>query len=270
MKLIQPLILCAALVTLTNLNAQQSLSGILKGKPAAKSNATTKKTHTPDPEVAKAAKEAKAEEMRKIHLLAAIEFKYGRESGDVLFELFPEDAPKTVENFRSNVESGYYNKLAVHRAAKDYLVQTGDSASRDDKARETWGLTQERTIPGEFKRPHVVGAVAMARRGDNVNPDRKSDGSQFYFVLGNMSALDGQYTIFGQVVSGMPLLKKISRSVTDSNDCPVVRIEIKKVKIVEQSGPLITTTTTPSGKHKTTTRPDALKGPFERFIDRIW
>ncbi|MCE9519423.1 MAG: peptidylprolyl isomerase [Verrucomicrobia bacterium] len=268
MKLFYSLLICAALGTQASLNAQQSVSNALKGKSAAKS--TTKKTVAADPEAAKAAKEAKAEEKQKVHLLAAIEFKYGRETGDVLFELFPDAAPKTVENFRSNVESGYYNGLAVHRAVKDYLVQTGDSASRDDKARETWGLTQERTIPGEFKRPHVVGAVAMARRGDNVNPDRKSDGSQFYFVLGNMSALDGQYTVFGEVVSGMPLLKKISRSVTDSNDCPVVRIEIKKIKIVEQSGPLVTMTNTSTGKHKTTFKPDALKGPFERFIDRIW
>lgn len=269
MKLFYSLILCAAFGTLTNVNAQ-SLGGLLKGKSPAKSDATTKKDETVDPEAAKAAKAAKAEEMRKVHVLAAIEFKLGRESGDVLIELFPGDAPKTVENFRSNVESGYYSGLAVHRAVKDYLVQTGDSASRDDKARETWGLTQERTIPGEFKRPHIVGAVAMARRGNDVNPDRKSDGSQFYFVLGNMSALDGQYTVFGEVVSGMPLLKKISRSVTDSNDCPVVRIEIKKIKIVEQTGPLVTTTSTSSSKHKTMTRPDALKGTFERFMDRLW
>ena len=103
-----------------------------------------------------------------------------------------------------------------------------------------------------------------------MNPHRKSDGSQFYFVLGNMSSLDGQYTVFGQVVSGMPVLKKISRVVTDSNDCPVVRIEIKRVRIVEQTGPPVSTTSTPSGRHTTSTRPEALKGPFERFLNRIW
>ncbi len=265
MKLLPSLLISAILGSSANLIAQQTMTGDKKAKPATKADTPAKKNATPnDGAGTDAIKE------KKPHLLAAMEVKIGRESGEILFELFPKDAPGTVENFRANVESGYYNGLAVHRAVKDYLVQTGDSASRDDKARETWGLTQERTIPGEFKRPHIVGAVAMARRGDNVNPDRKSDGSQFYFVLGNMSALDGKYTVFGEVVTGMPSLKKISRSVTDSNDCPVVRIEIKKVKIVEQSGPLVTTSTTSSGKHKTTFKPDALKGPFERFIDRIW
>ncbi|HEY2574496.1 MAG TPA: hypothetical protein VGH65_10510, partial [Verrucomicrobiaceae bacterium] len=63
---------------------------------------------------------------------------------------------------------------------------------------------------------------------------------------------------------------RISRLVTDSNDCPVVRVEIKKIKIAEQAGPLVSMTTTPSGKHKVASRPEALKGPVERFFDRIW
>lgn len=265
MKLLQSLVLCAALGTLTGLNAQQAKPGATKSKTATKTEAPAKKNVTSDEGT-----DTEPVKEKKKHLLAAMEVKIGRESGDIVFELFPKDAPKTVENFRSNVESGFYDGLAVHRAVKDYLVQTGDSASRDDSARATWGLTEERTIPGEFKRPHVVGAVAMARRGDSVNPSRKSDGSQFYFVLGNMSALDGQYTVFGEVVSGMSFLKKISRSVTDSNDCPVVRIEIKKIKIVEQAGPLVTMSANPTKKFKSTTRPDALMGPLERFINRIW
>jgi len=259
MKLLQSLLICAALGSMANLHAQLPKLG-------SKSKADAKKKAPLD----EAAKAAAAEEKRKVHLLVAMEFKIGRESGEVLFELFPEDAPRTVENFRNLVEKGFYNGLAVHRAVKDYLVQTGDSASRDEKARETWGLTQESTIPPEIKRKHSVGAVAMARRRDSVNPNRNSDASQFYFVLGNMSALDGEYTVFGQVVSGMALLKRISRSVTDSNDCPVVRIEIKKMRVVEQTGPPVTVTSTPSGKHTTTSRPDALKGPLERFLDRIW
>lgn len=259
MKLVPSLLMCAALGSVASLHAQLP-------KPASKSKASADKKASPDP----AAKAAAAEEKRKTHVLVAMQFKFGRETGEVLFELFPEDAPRTVENFRSLVESGFYNGLAVHRAVKDYLVQTGDSASRDDKARETWGLTQESTIPPEIKRKHSIGAVAMARRRDSVNPNRNSDASQFYFVLGNMSALDGQYTVFGEVLSGMPLLKKISRTVTDSNDCPVVRVEIKKAKVVEQTGPPVRVTSTPSGKHKTATRPDALKGPFERFLERIW
>jgi cyclophilin family peptidyl-prolyl cis-trans isomerase len=107
----------------------------------------------------------------------------------------------------------------------------------------------------------------MARRGDKSNPERRSDGTQFYFVLGDMSGLDGQYTVFGQVVSGLDVLRRISRSVTDSNDCPVVRVEIKKMQVIEQQGALASTGT---GKLKHTTKPDALKGPMEKFIERIW
>jgi cyclophilin family peptidyl-prolyl cis-trans isomerase len=255
------LLMCATLGSLATVQAQTDLF---------KSKRSTKPAAAADPEAAKAAKAAAAEEKKKVHVIVSMDVKFGRESGEVLFEVFPEDAPKTVENFRNLIEKGFYNGLAVHRAVKDYLVQTGDSASRDDKARETWGLTQEATIPAEIKRPHTVGAVAMARRSDGVNPSRASNGSQFYFVLGNMSALDGQYTVFGQVLSGLPLLKKISRAVTDSNDCPVVRVEIKRMRIVEQTGPAVVVSTSPSGRHKTITRPEALKGPLERFLERIW
>ena len=85
-----------------------------------------------------------------------------------------------------------------------------------------------------------------------------------------MSGLDGQYTVFGKVVSGLDVLRRISRSVTDSNDCPVVRVEVKKMQIVEQKGPIAALTSTGSGKLKHPTKPDALKGPMERFIERIW
>ena len=89
------------------------------------------------------------------------------------------------------------------------------------------GLPEHLDYPrGGVQAPHAVARSPWRGRADNVNPDRKSDGTQFYFVLGNMSALDGQYTVFGQVVSGMELLKRpvACRYVTDSNDCPVVRI----------------------------------------------
>ena len=115
----------------------------------------------------------------------------------------------------------------------------------------------------------AVGSVAMARRSDKVNPKHDSDGTQFYFGLGNMSALNGSYTVFGQVVSGLDVVKRISHAVTDSNDCPVARIEIKDVKISEQKGPLFSMITTPHGNTRQS-KPDALKGSLEKFIERIW
>jgi hypothetical protein len=84
-----------------------------------------------------------------------------------------------------------------------------------------------------------------------------------------MSALNGSYTVFGKVVSGLDVIKRISRSVTDSNDCPLARIEIKSVKISEQKGPLFTMVTTPHG-NKRQTKPQALKSGLEKFIERIW
>ena len=92
----------------------------------------------------------------------------------------------------------------------------------------------------------------MARRGDKVNPSRKSDGTQFYFALGNMTGLNGQYSVFGQVVSGLDDLKRLSKVVTDTNDCPLERVEIKKI-VVEQKGPLVTMNST-GGKNKRMTQ----------------
>lgn len=279
MKIISRLFVCAILLTVQQLHAQQSPSKADATAPVAK--AKTKSTVSPAKQATKdaadktdaaaAAAKAGAQEKKKVHTLAVMSIHSGRTTEEVMFEIFPDQSPQTVKNFRQNVEKGTYNGLAFHRAVKDYLVQTGDPVSRDDNARDKWGLTQESTIPGEFKLPHTIGAVAMARRGDKSNPDRHSDGTQFYFVLGDMSGLDGQYTVFGQVVSGLDVLKKISRSVTDSNDCPVVRVEIKKMQVIEQQGPVaVLTKTSGSGKLKHTTKPDALKGPMEKFLERIW
>jgi hypothetical protein len=115
----------------------------------------------------------------------------------------------------------------------------------------------------------VTGSVAMARRGDKVNPSRKSDGTQFYFAVGNMSGLNGQYSVFGQVVSGLEDLRQMSKVVTDTNDCPLERVEIKKIRVVEQKGPLVTMSSS-GGKNKRITKPDAAKGAFEKVLERIW
>lgn len=216
-----------------------------------------------------AVKAVAKEKMDETHTLAVMEVAFGGATHQVTFELFPKDAPKTVENFVSNVEKGIYKGMAFHRAVDDYLVQTGDPASKDNNARERWGLTQEYTIPGEFKLPHEIGSVAMARRGDEANPKRQSDGTQFYFAIGSMPNLSGQYTVFGKVVSGLDSLQELSKVVADSNDCPLERAEITKIRIIEQKGPLVTLTSTKKKKGGST-RPEALKGPLEKFLDRVW
>lgn len=206
----------------------------------------------------------------EVHKLAIMDVKYGGDTRTIMFELFEKDAPRTVANFADNCASGAYNGLAIHRAIDSYLVQTGDPLSSDESARDRWGTGgEEKTIPAEIKRPHKLGAVAMARRSDKVNPDRKSNGYQFYFALGNMAALDSQYTVFGQVISGVETLERISRVPADSNDCPLERIEVKSIQVVDQKGPLLVLRETASGKRRYT-KPAAAKGGLEKFIERIW
>lgn len=261
---------CLSLVTLL---AAASLNAQTAPKPpaapvTAKPGAASKPVSAPKKDAAAAARPTQAE-LDEVHTVAVMTVEFGGEEHQIMFELLSKEAPRTVQNFVENVNKGVYPGMAFHRAVDDYLVQTGDPASKDNAARDTWGLSEEYTIPGEFKLPHTMGAVAMARRGDKVNPSKKSDGTQFYFVLGNMSNLNGQYTVFGQVVSGLDSLKKLSGVATDSNDCPLERVEIKSVKVVEQKGPLISLNNK-SSKGRRVTKSEAAMGPVERVLNRIW
>lgn len=237
--------------------------------PKAKSTSSNPLKSIKKSEGGTAAAKPTQEQLNESHTLAVMTVEFGGGEHQIVFELLRDKAPKTVQNFVDNVDRGIYPGMAFHRAVDDYLVQTGDPASKDDAAREKWGLSQEGTIPGEFKLPHVSGSVAMARRGDKVNPDRKSDSTQFYFAIGNMTHLDGQYSVFGQVVSGLESLRQMSKVVTDTNDCPLERVEIRGIKIVEQKGPLITMTSK-GGNRKRETVPDAAKGPVAKMLERIW
>jgi len=206
----------------------------------------------------------------EVHKVAVMDIKFGGDTRTVMFELFESDAPRTVGNFADNCASGAYNGLAIHRAIDSFLVQTGDPVTADETARDRWGTGgEDKTVPAEIKLSHRLGSVAMARRGDNVNPEKKSNGFQFYFALGNMSSLNGQYTVFGQVVSGLEWLERISRVPADSNDCPLERIEVKSIKVVDQQGPLVVMSESPTGRRRLT-KPDAAKSKLTRFIERIW
>lgn len=112
--------------------------------------------------------------------------------GEVRIELFPGDAPRTVENFAALAKKGFYDGLTFHRVVPGFVVQGGDP-----KGDGTGGPGY--TIKAEFNaRKHVRGTVAMAR---SQHPD--SAGSQFYITYGPQPHLDGSYTVFGQVVAGM-------------------------------------------------------------------
>lgn len=120
--------------------------------------------------------------------------------GQIRVEFFPEDAPKTVENFITLTKKGYYNGLTFHRVVPGFVVQGGDP-----KGNGTGGPGY--TIKAEFnKRKHERGSLAMAR---SQHPD--SAGSQFYITYGPQPHLDGNYTVFGQVVSGMEHVDRIKQ-----------------------------------------------------------
>lgn len=204
------------------------------------------------------------------HKLAVMEVSFGGSIETVMFELYPADAPQTVANFIDNCEAKSYNGLSFHRAIENFIVQTGDPLTADEGARDRWGTGGEsKTVPAEIKRVHRKGAVGMGRRNDKVNPGRRSNGYQFYFSMGNYGSMDGKYTVFGQVVSGLETLEKISRMPVDSNDCPIARIEIKSMKVVDHKGPLYAPQNDTSNG-RTYTKPAAAKGFFERFLERVW
>jgi peptidyl-prolyl cis-trans isomerase B (cyclophilin B) len=120
--------------------------------------------------------------------------------GEIRLEFFPEDAPKTVENFVTLAKKGFYNGLNFHRVVPDFVVQGGCP-----KGNGTGGPGYQ--IKAEFnKQKHVRGTLAMARSQD---PD--SAGSQFYICYGTTPHLDGQYTVFGRVVSGMEHVDRIKQ-----------------------------------------------------------
>lgn len=210
-------------------------------------------------------------EKDSVHKLAVMEISFGGTTEEVMFELYPQDAPQTVSNFMDNCETDAYKGLAFHRAIEGFIVQTGDPLTADEGARDRWGTGGEaKTVPAEIKRKHAKGAVAMGRRSDKVNPGRRSNGFQFYFALGNYGALDGKYTVFGQVVSGIEVLEKIGKMPVDSNDCPIARIEIKSLRVVDHKGPLYASTKQERGDGRKYTKPAAAKGFFERFLERVW
>ena len=118
--------------------------------------------------------------------------------GQIEIELYPDSAPKTVENFTTLAGKGFYNGLTFHRVEPGFVVQGGDP---EGTGRSGPGYM----IKAEFnERPHKRGALAMARSND---PD--SAGSQFYICLGPAPHLDRNYTVFGQVVSGMDVVDGI-------------------------------------------------------------
>ena len=143
--------------------------------------------------------------------------------GNIEFEFLEDKAPGHVENFKDLANSDFYNGTIFHRVIPGFMIQGGDPNTKNDD-RSSHGMGGPgHTIKAEFNdEPHVRGIVSMARSQD---PD--SAGSQFFVVIKDSDFLDGQYTAFGGVVSGMDVADKIVESQRDERDNPIDRIEMK-------------------------------------------
>lgn len=122
--------------------------------------------------------------------------------GDVVVSLDASAAPEHVNNFIFLSNQGFYDGLTFHRVEPGFVIQGGDPEGSGQGG-------PGYTIPGEFDLTHIEGALAMARLPDQVNPDRASSGSQFYITLAPTPFLDGQYSVFGKVETGMEVVQSI-------------------------------------------------------------
>ena len=150
-----------------------------------------------------------------------------KDGQEMEFELYPEIAPITVENFIKLAKEGFYDGLTFHRVIKGFVIQGGCP-----KGNGTGGPGH--TIKGEFKSngfdnpiKHEVGVLSMAR---SMMPN--SAGSQFFIMVGNAPHLDGQYAAFGKVVENIDCALRIAKVRRNYNDKPLTPVVIKKVEIL--------------------------------------
>jgi len=171
--------------------------------------------------------------------VAVLEITFGRERERqrVVLGLFDTAAPRTVENFKELIERRFYNGMRFHRAFPNSLVQTGDPLSRHGQMELSGTGGPGYTVPAEIRLPLNKGAVATARLPDRTNPSRASNGSQFFVCLEAMPQLDGNYTVFGEVLEGMEVLERVSNTRTNSNDFPLEKIIIRRVTLEPRHAP---------------------------------
>jgi cyclophilin family peptidyl-prolyl cis-trans isomerase len=140
--------------------------------------------------------------------------------GAIEVELYPDDAPKTVDNFEKLSREGFYEGVVFHRVIPDFMIQGGDPTGTG-----MGGPGYE--FEDEFNDHRVArGALAMANAGPNTN------GSQFFIVTAEATPwLDGKHTVFGQVTSGMDVVDRISQTERDANDRPRKPVTIDRVEL---------------------------------------
>ena len=146
--------------------------------------------------------------------------------GKIVFELYPDIAPKAVENFTGLVKKGYYDGIIFHRVIKNFMIQGGDPSGTGMGGESIWGKPFE----DEFK-PNVIfdrdGLLAMANSGRNTN------GSQFFITTVPTPWLNGRHTIFGEVVEGYDVLRKIENVPVNGRNKPLEDVKIIKAYILK-------------------------------------
>lgn len=146
--------------------------------------------------------------------------------GDIVFKLFPDVAPKTVENFVGLVNKGYYDGIIFHRVIREFMIQGGDPTGTGRDGQSLWGkpFGDECAPTHTFNRK---GLLAMANAGPNTN------GSQFFITTAQTPWLNGRHTIFGEVVEGYDVVEAIEQCQTGSMDRPVQEQKIVKASVAE-------------------------------------
>ena len=170
-------------------------------------------------------KKYKEKEIKKMaDSKAVIETKFG----NIELGFFPDVAPNHVDNFIQLSKAGFYDETIFHRVIPGFMIQGGDPNSKNhDKSSHGMGGPDHK-VKAEFSdKKHKRGILSMARSGQ---PD--SAGSQFFICVADAAFLDGQYSVFGEVITGMEVVDKIVGQPRDARDNPDERIEMK-VRIVE-------------------------------------
>jgi peptidylprolyl isomerase domain and WD repeat-containing protein 1 len=144
--------------------------------------------------------------------------------GDIHIKLFPDETPKTVENFTVHSRNGYYNGLIFHRVIKGFMIQTGDPLGDGTGGTSIWGSDFEDEFHRSLRHDRP-GTVSMANAGPNTN------GSQFFITTVACGRLDSKHTVFGRVIKGMDVVYEIEKVKTDKQDKPFNDIKIINIKI---------------------------------------
>jgi len=144
--------------------------------------------------------------------------------GDITVDLFPEECPKTVENFTTHCRNGYYDNLIFHRVIKGFMVQTGDPLGDGTGGQSIWGREFEDEFHKSLRHDRPF-TVSMANAGPNSN------GSQFFITTVATPWLDSKHTVFGRVVKGMDVVQAIEKVKTDKTDKPYQDVKILNVTV---------------------------------------